>query len=85
MAKTLLIGIIIILLILITIGIISTLILRADFIECENTESPWCPQFTCPSTNAATGQVCTGTLSPSDNCGAGLPAVRESNQNQKSS
>jgi len=84
MAKALLIGVIVILLILITIGIITMLILRADFVECENTESPWCPQFTCPSVNQATGQACTGTLSPDDNCGPGKPAIRKSDTNQKS-
>ena len=80
MAKALLVGIIVVLIVTITILIIATLWMRSDFIECENTESPWCPQFTCPS-----GTGCTGDLSPNDNCGKGMPASRQSNPNQKAS
>jgi hypothetical protein len=51
MAKALLVGIIVVLIIAIVIALIAALWLRQDFINCENSESPWCPQFTCPSTD----------------------------------
>jgi hypothetical protein len=49
MTKGLTIGVIVILVILIVIAAVATLWLRRDLIECETTESPYCPQFTCPS------------------------------------
>ena len=80
MAKSLLIGTIIILVVVIAILIIATFWLRADFTECENTESPWCPQFICPSRPGCTGNDNLGT----GDCGEGKPAVRQSNMNWKS-
>jgi hypothetical protein len=69
MAKVILIGVILLLTIFIVIGIILTLIYRRDFIECENNESPFCPQFSCPSAPGAPG-------GSDPNHGPGIPAVR---------
>ncbi len=70
MAKGILIATIVVLLIITVILIVTTLWLRRDFVECETTESPWCPQFTCPGTP-------TNPLSSSGaNNGPGGQAVR---------
>lgn len=81
MAKALLVGTIIVLVIVIVILLIAALWMRADFIECENTESPFCPQFTCPSSDECSN-LDGGVTSA--NCGNGVPAVRASNTNIKS-
>ena len=49
MTKGLTIGIIVVLIIFMVILAIATLWLRRDLIECETKESPYCPQFTCPT------------------------------------
>ncbi len=56
MAKSLTVGIIVVLIIFIVIAAVVTLWLRRDLIECENRESPYCPQFTCPTGSMGSGK-----------------------------
>lgn len=56
MTKGLTIGLIVILVILIVIAAVAVLWLRRDLIECEQRESPYCPQFTCPTGPNGTGK-----------------------------
>lgn len=65
-----LVGTIITLIIFIVVILIMALIFRRDFYECENSESPFCPQFTCPSSSI------TADPSSSTNYGNGIRAVR---------
>jgi hypothetical protein len=73
MTKLILIITIIVLIILIIIFTIATLWLQTDFKNCEESQNPYCPYFTCSST---------GNNDPEGNNGEGYPAIRVDSNNK---
>lgn len=78
MSQIILVMIIIFLIILIIGFTIAMLWYKTDFEECESTQSPYCPLFTCPSSGRPTAS---STIDPNTNYGPGQNAIRVNKDN----